>query len=387
MEDLQHETPSRLLTFGLVTPRYAPAIGGVERHVEALACGLVQRGFRVEVVTTDPTGRLAPIEERDGVLVRRFTTVANDAVYFVAPQLGFWLWRNAARFSLIHAHSYHTPLAFQAALASRRMRVPLVVTPHYHGTGHSPLRRLLHAPYRLPGAWLLRQARRVICVSEVERVLLMRHFNLRAVDVAPNGIELDELLMAQPRAKAAEQKLILAVGRLEHYKHVDRLIMAVPSMPAEYQVVIVGTGPARPHLEQLAQQLGVADRVQFAGQVARADLLALYRTADVFVTLSQHEAFGLTLLESVVGGAAVVASSIPAHQEVASYLPAERVLFVDHDCTATQLSGAIEQAVRRGRMHGVTGWSLPTWDGMVAAIVTCYQATLGAAWRAFEATA
>jgi glycosyltransferase involved in cell wall biosynthesis len=113
----------------LVTHRYAPAIGGVERVVEQLARGLARRGIAVEVITTDPTRQLPMLEQRDGVLVRRFPTLANDSTYYVAPRLAAWLKRNAARFALIHAHSYHTALAPQAALAAWGACTPLLHSP------------------------------------------------------------------------------------------------------------------------------------------------------------------------------------------------------------------------------------------------------------------
>ena len=66
-------------------------------------------------------------------------------------------------------------VALLAAAAARRHRVPLAVTPHYHGTGHSLVRRLLHVPYRPVGAWLLRQAQMVVCVSQAEQRLIHHH--------------------------------------------------------------------------------------------------------------------------------------------------------------------------------------------------------------------
>ena len=68
------------LSVGIVTPRYAPAIGGVERHVEAIALSLAAQDVMVEVITTDPTGLLPAEERRDKVLIRRFRTLANDSV-------------------------------------------------------------------------------------------------------------------------------------------------------------------------------------------------------------------------------------------------------------------------------------------------------------------
>ncbi|MEO7912028.1 MAG: glycosyltransferase family 4 protein [Roseiflexaceae bacterium] len=362
----------------LVTHRYAPAIGGVERVVEQLARGLVRRGIAVEVITTDPTRQLPMREMRDGVLVRRFPTLANDSTYYVAPRLAAWLKRNAARFALIHAHSYHTALAPQAALAAWAEGRPLLLSPYFHGGGHSPLRQALHLPYRLAGHWMVRQARRLIYISQAERTLFEQRFGPgRAHLVAPCGVETAPLLAAQPHARPAGRKIILAVGRLEAYKQTDRLLMALPLLPPEYELVIIGNGPLRPQLEQQAGALGVRDRLRLLDHVAQPELLSWYRSADVFVSLSRHESFGMTLLEGAAAGAAIIASDIPAHREVIGYLPPDRALLVDLDCAPTYLGRAVELAARRGRANDTATWQLPSWDGMVDALVACYAEVLG----------
>lgn len=358
----------------LVSPRYAPATGGVEKHVEALAQGLARRNIAVEVITTDPTGRLPEIEERDGVQVRRFPTVCNDGVFFLSPRLGSWLKGNTGRFAVIHAHSYHTPLALQAALAGRLHGVPLVLTPHYHGTGHSPLRRALHLPYRPFGHWLMRRAERVICVSRIEERLVQEHFSPAIPTlVLPNGIDSAELLAAQPLPQINGQIILLAVGRLEAYKQFDRLIAAMPHLPAHYRTVIIGVGPDHKRLAELAADLGVADRVRLLGQVAQDDLLAWYRSASVFVSMSQHEAFGITLLEAAVAGAQVLASDIPAHQEVRGYLPAERIKLLTLYSDAPELARHIAEAAQQPRTQGMVGWNVPRWETVVAGAVECYS--------------
>lgn len=362
----------------LVTHRYAPAIGGVERVVEQLARGLARRGIAVEVITTDPTRQLPMREMRDGVLVRRFPTLANDSTYYVAPRLATWLKRNAARYALIHAHSYHTALAPQAALAAWAAGTPLLLSPYFHGGGHTPLRQALHVPYRLAGHWMVRQARGLIYISQAERALFERHFGSgQAQLVAPCGVETAPLLAAQPHARPAGRKIILAVGRLEAYKQTDRLLMALPLLPPEYDLVIIGNGPLRPQLEQQAGALGVRDRLLLLDHVAQPDLLSWYRSADVFVSLSRHESFGMTLLEGAAAGAAIVASDIPAHREVVGYLPPDRALLVDPDCALAYLGRAVELAARRGRANDTATWRLPSWDGMVDALVGCYAEVIG----------
>jgi glycosyltransferase involved in cell wall biosynthesis len=364
-------------TVALISPRYAPEIGGVERVVEMTARELVRHGVDVEVITTDPTGRLPRLERRDGVTVRRFRTVANDGVYFVSPGLGLWLLRHAPRYALLHVHSYHTPLLFQAAWASRQAGVPLVVTPHYHGTGHSPLRRALHGPYRPFGAWALRQAARITCVSEVERALLREHFGSRLpVTVIPNGVEIDELAPARAAWDPHPMLRVLSVGRLAAYKQADRTLHALRYLPPDAELTIVGQGPLAPELRRLAHTLGVAARVHLPGQVTRDELIDEYGRADVAVSLSRHEAFGLAVLEALVAGLPVVASDIAAHREVADYAPAGRVTLVSPDCWPSDLAAALQTAAAQGRVASVEHWPLPTWTRSGAAIERCYAEVL-----------
>src|SRR4051812_42858242 len=102
---------------GIVAARYAPAIGGVELHVQRLAEGLAARGIPVEVLVTDPTGEQRPFERRHGVPVRRFPTLRDgDEVYFVSPRLLRWVWRHGDRYRLLHAHGYHTLMPLIAGL-------------------------------------------------------------------------------------------------------------------------------------------------------------------------------------------------------------------------------------------------------------------------------
>jgi glycosyltransferase involved in cell wall biosynthesis len=364
----------------LITPRYAPAVGGVERHVEALALGLVGLGLEVEVITTDPTGRLPAVEQRAGVLVRRFPTIARDAVFFLSPGLGAWLARNARRFQLLHAHLYHTPLALQAAISARAMGLPLVLTPHYHGTGHSRFRRLLHPPYRPIGRWMLRYARRIFCVSQAEQRLLAQHFGEGLPSlVVPNGVEVEELAGARPLGAHSDRRRILAVGRLERYKQTDMLLRALPSLPDDYEAVVIGDGPLRATIQDTAERLGLRHRLRLLRHLPRRELVAWYRSADAFVSLSRHESFGITALEAAAAGTPVLLSDIPAHREVAGYLPDGRAAFVRVGCGTAELGRAIEQTVGLGRIADTSTWQLPTWAALARRAADEYQAILGRA--------
>jgi glycosyltransferase involved in cell wall biosynthesis len=365
----------------IATPRYAPDIGGVEKHVEELARGLVARGVPIEVLACDPTGRLPRIERLDGVLVRRFPTLAGDRVFFVSPRLLRWAWHHAERYRLIHAHSYHTLVPLAVAMGARRADVPLVVTPHYHATGHTPLRSLLHVPYRPVAGRVLHGAASVIAVSAVERGWLERDFGDLPLHVLPNGVDLrlpevDETTDHVTLDRAPGEVTLLTVGRLEAYKGAERIVTALPHLPPEVRLTIIGTGPAAEAIRATAERLGVADRVRMPGHVSVSELAAWYGAADLFVTLSREEAFGMTVLEAAGSGAPVLASSIPAHREVAGYVVSGRIALVEPSIEGRPLAATIRDALAAGRSTDRTGWRMPTWNAMVDGVLDVYAEVL-----------
>jgi glycosyltransferase involved in cell wall biosynthesis len=99
---------------------------------------------------------------------------------------------------------------------------------------------------------------------------------------------------------------LLFVGRLAPNKRVEDVIKVLyqyHQIEPNARLYLVGeTRYTRRYVEWLqdfVQQLGLADAVQFTGQVSRADLAAYYQIADVFVMMSEHEGFGIPLLESM----------------------------------------------------------------------------------------
>lgn len=359
------------LKLAYVAPRYAPFIGGVEVHVSQLARRIAAQGHRVEILAQECDRHLPMVETMEGIIVRRFPMLLPTPNLAVAPSLWPYLRRHAARFDLIHAHGYHALPALAAALTSHR---PLVFTPHYHGTGHTPFRAFLHRPYRPLGAALFRRAGQVICVSEAEAVLVRRHFpeTTRRLVVVPNGIESELIRAAQPYP--VDGAVVLSVGRLEPYKRVHRLIEAMALTPELFVLKVIGAGPTKPALADLADRLGLAGRVEFLGAVSNEVLYRWYRTARVYVTCSDHEAFGMTVWEALAAQARVVASDLPAHREVLTRHGPEVIALLPLAASPTDLARAI--ITMAGDQGRGAPRAIPTWDEVAADTLRIYQTVL-----------
>ena len=301
------------LKIAYVVSSYHPRLGGVETHVRQLAQGCVEAGDHVTVLTHQSDAS-AVDEWIGGVRVRRFPLTMSSENYQFSLSLFRHLRTHAAHFDLVHVHSYHT-LVGQAAVGNG---LPLVFTPHYHGTGHTTFRAVLHRLYRPAGARLFRAADAVICVSDAERDLVIKDFPDVAgkVGTIPNGTDPKQLLPNEDSVMPREP-VVLTAGRLERYKNVDLIIDAFRALPSSAILVIVGDGPDRSRLERHAKGSEPGWPVQFTGRISDSMLERWFARAKVVTSASDHEAFGLTLAEGLASGARIVASAIPAHAELA----------------------------------------------------------------------
>ena len=334
----------------MVAPQVPPAVGGVETHVSNLSRQLRERGHEVTLVGALPrrarqsAGGMQPDEDGTGP----FSEVVSTSPWRFVPVVSRLA--RSGRFDLAHLHSYHQPYA---ALADAALPpgLPRVFTGHYHGDGHSAAARLAHPAYRaLAGAKLVRRAGRVVCVSAAEAELVRKDFPGCRPVVVPNGLELPRA--AEPYPEHPGSRLVLAVGRLERYKGMDRLIAAASMLDGGRAVlVIVGDGPDRSRLERLARE-APAGRVVVMGSVSDEVLASLWARADVFATASCKEAFGLTVATAVALGVPVVASDIPAHVEVLSGRDRPGVRVVSLDAPAGVWAAALQDASAGPRPSG-----------------------------------
>jgi len=351
---------------------YQPRIGGVETHVRHLAEGCAEAGDDVVVLTHQVSG--SPPEERIGpVRVLRFPLMVTAANYQVSPGLSRYLTSHAMDFDLVHAHNYHTVVGHAAA----RSGLPFIFTPHYHGTGHTPFRALLHRLYRPVGAKQLMAADAVICVSEAEHTLLIRDFPGAADKVVtiPNGSDRRPRTSDGANRARPQEPVVLTVGRLERYKNVDLIIDAFRALPFAASLVIVGAGPDRGRLEQHAAVTDSGWPVVFTGRISDAELDRWYVRASVVTSASEHEAFGLTLTEGLTSGARVVASIIPAHAEIAGRAEAAAAVTLVDPRDTPEFTRVLAGSLAAGRVTGGTG-ELSRWADTVARTRDLYARVL-----------
>jgi D-inositol-3-phosphate glycosyltransferase len=218
-----------------------------------------------------------------------------------------------------HAHFWMSGMA--SMMAAQVVGVPVVQTYHALGTvkrrfqgraDTSPAERI--GIERLIG----RYAARIVatCTDEVFELVRMG-VDRKRISVVPCGVDLNEFRPDGPIAPRGNEHRVLAVGRLVPRKGYDLAIEALRGLP-DTELVIAGGPPAQRltadtealRLLGLAERLGVADRVRLLGRVARADMPALFRSADVVVCTPWYEPFGIVPVEAMACATPVVVTSV-----------------------------------------------------------------------------
>jgi glycosyltransferase involved in cell wall biosynthesis len=219
------------------------------------------------------------------------------------------------RFDLIDAH-YFYPDGVAAVMLGRRLGKPVVISAL--GTDVN-----LFPRYRLPREMIRWAARHAAGIITVARALKDRLVELgvpaERIEVLRNGVDLH---LFRPIDREVwrtrlgfRRTTLLSVGNLIPIKGHDLAIRALLLLP-ETDLVIVGYGPERAALGDLARTLGVADRVTFAPVMPQEELRNYYGAADALVLASSREGWANVLLESMACGTPVIASKVGGTPEV-----------------------------------------------------------------------
>jgi glycosyltransferase involved in cell wall biosynthesis len=218
-------------------------------------------------------------------------------------------------FDLIDAH-YFYPDGVAAVLLGRALDRPVVVTAR--GSDLNVI-----AEFAVPRRWIrwaVRHADGLVAVSSgLQRRLVGLGISEERVCVLRNGVD-PTLFRPTDRAAARvalglTRPTLLAVGNLVGLKRHRLMVEALAGLP-ECDLIIVGEGPERAAITELAQALRLADRVRLLGRVPQDRLPEIYTAADLLLLVSSSEGWPNVLLESMACGTAVIVSDIDGIEDI-----------------------------------------------------------------------
>lgn len=232
------------------------------------------------------------------------------------------LWQLLRRPRLVHAHWSFSGAV--AAIATTLAGGRYVLTLH----GSDVELATTHRLFRLLLKIAVSRASHIVCVSDAlaSRLTSILPGTSNKVSVIHNGIADYFLPDSQIRKHVAHSTFVaVTTGSMVPGKRIDVVLSLLPLIP-ELRLVVIGDGPLRAELEELARQLRITDYVRFAGQIPVAAVARELRNADIFITASESEGFGLAVVEAAICGLPVVARCLNVYKET---LPPNAAVFVE----------------------------------------------------------
>ena len=329
--------------------RENPQAGGAEEHIHQVFGRLAARGYEVTFLTSGFRG-CAPRAQLDGIAIHR---TGGRYTFSAAAPLYYLRHLQHERWDVVVDTLNKVPL-FSPLWVSAPI-VPMV--QHLFGT-------TAFAEARLPLAlatWILERpfpsvyrSLTTIAISHSTRADLIARGLCAPIKVIPVGVD-SARFTPHPQGKRTPQPSLLYLGRLQRYKGVDLLMRAVAllgSRGLEIDLLVAGTGDARPELEGLARDLGLGERVRFLGFVDDDTKLDLMRTSWVHGLVSPKEGWGMTVIEAGACGTPSVASDSPGLCE--AILDRKTGLLVRHG-DVEALAGAIQRLISDSRLRDRLG--------------------------------
>lgn len=309
------------MKIAIVTDSYHPHMDGVIACVDVMEGLLNSDGYSAEIVAPDSG---IPEARRPNVhYCKSVKLVTYDGYYVpIFPSHMKRILKDMGA-SVMHAQGY-TLMTFKGVLAAHKLGIPVVCTFHTLGGDalqyYSPIKisdklgkKLSWIYFRFLSKW-------------IDIIVTPSHDTAR--ELKENGIATEIRALPTPvdtnRFKPVDgsrirekyglqdKRVMVHVGRVAFEKEINRLIEVMPRLDSDMVLLVVGKGPAMESLKQQAEELGVADRVIFAGFVPDEELVEYYGAGDIGVMASRWETECLTVLQALACGLPVACSDARA---------------------------------------------------------------------------
>ena len=288
-----------------IVSHYYPYTGGVEYVVKSVAERLVRKGYNVSVLCGESSLRDPKEEWINDIHVVRWPVWAPGDAYYIPrgrDKLKSWLLESVKGCDVVHFHSVHSVFSIYSLEVLKDRGMHRVLTPYYHGTGHTLFRRVLWKRWRSRIKKALRHVDVVHTVSGLEAELIERDFKVKALPIE-NGV--DEWIL---NISWSPSGYVMYSGRIERYKNIHRLANIVRILNSDFEtnleLKVFGAGPYINNLNKYLRNLGLKCSVNPPQPFEK--YIENLSKASLFGLLSEKESYPQSINEANAIGVPVV---------------------------------------------------------------------------------
>lgn len=313
------------MKIGLFTDSYPPYINGVSTSVYNLREALKKLGHTVYIVTVNDSIIKHEYDEKEKILRIPGIPIGIydyrlSEIYPISTVKMIKNWN----LDVIHSHT-EFGIGIFARILSKKFKIPLVHT--YHTLYEDYTHYITHNHFDKLSKKIVKDLTKVYCVKTAKETIVPtdkiyklfkeKYMITKNISVIPSGIDIERFFeenvekdkvdkIKRKYGITKEDFTIIFVGRLAPEKNIEFLLKAQQKLVEEkinnIKLLIVGDGPDKENYINISRKLNIFDKVIFTGKIEQEEIQYYYQCADAFVTASNSETQGLTVIEAMAAG-------------------------------------------------------------------------------------
>lgn len=313
------------MKIGLFTDSYPPYINGVSTSVSNLRDALIKMGHEVYIVTVNNSAIKCDYDEEEKILRISGMPIGIydyrlSNIYPLSTIKIIRKWN----LDIIHSHT-EFGIGIFARILAKKFKIPLVHT--YHTLYEDYTHYITHNHFDNLSKKIVKDLTKIYCVKTAKETIVPtdkiyklfkeKYLITKNVCIIPSGIDIERFFeenVSKEKVKDIKEKYditdndftIIFVGRLAQEKNIEFLLEAhkkiVDKKILNIKLLIVGDGPDKEKYINITRKLNIYDKVIFTGKIPQEEVQYYYQCADLFVTASNTETQGLTVIEAMASG-------------------------------------------------------------------------------------